>query len=87
MTAGQLVPLLPHWKGPEAVFHIAFTSRRAMLPAVRLLVDFLFERLKQLTRGERTSHVQASNGPSPPEDPPHGHGTSRSMSRPTRAPP
>ena len=46
---GRLARLLPGWHGPEAVFHIAFTSRRAMLPAVRLFVDFIFERLKHLT--------------------------------------
>ncbi|MBP0617834.1 LysR family transcriptional regulator [Jiella mangrovi] len=51
VTAGKLVRLLPEWQGPEAVFHIAFTSRRAMLPAVRLLVDFIFERLKHLLDG------------------------------------
>ncbi|MBO0661407.1 LysR family transcriptional regulator [Jiella sp. MQZ9-1] len=45
---GELVPLLPDWQGPESVFHIAFTSRRAMLPAVRLFVDFISERLKHL---------------------------------------
>ncbi len=47
---GRLVRLLPDWHGPDAVFHIAFTSRRAMLPAVRLFVDFIFECLKHLTR-------------------------------------
>ncbi|NDW03983.1 LysR family transcriptional regulator [Jiella pacifica] len=46
---GRLSRLLPSWRGPDAVFHIAFTSRRAMLPAVRLFVDFIFERLKHLT--------------------------------------
>lgn len=49
VAAGRLVRLLPAWQGPEAVFHIAFTSRRAMLPAVRLCVDLIFERLKHLT--------------------------------------
>ena len=47
---GRLSRLLPDWHGPDAVFHIAFTSRRAMLPAVRLFVDFIFERLRHLTR-------------------------------------
>ncbi|TFF19103.1 LysR family transcriptional regulator [Jiella endophytica] len=48
VAESRLVRLLPDWHGPESVFHIVFTSRRAMLPAVRVCIDFIFERLKHL---------------------------------------
>lgn len=42
---GRLVQVLPQWKSDAGVFHMVYPSRRGMLPAVRVLVDFLAERL------------------------------------------
>ena len=42
---GKLELVLPGWQASEAVMHLAYASRRGMLPAVRALVDFLVERI------------------------------------------
>ncbi len=40
---GRLVRILPTWRSREANIHLAFPSRRGMLPGVRATVDFLAE--------------------------------------------
>jgi len=54
--AGKLVELLPQWRSVDGLLHIIYPSRRGMMPAVRLLVDFLAERLvmKEPRSGGRT---------------------------------
>ena len=47
LAEGRLVQVLPEWRSQEALFHMAFTSRRYMLPAVRTFVDFFASRLGQ----------------------------------------
>lgn len=51
IRSGDLVRVLPDWAGEEETLHIAFTSRRAMLPAVRVFIDFAHAQLRQLLRG------------------------------------
>ncbi|ARM04479.1 LysR family transcriptional regulator [Burkholderia pseudomallei] len=41
----RLVVALPGWAAPELVLHLAFPTRRGMLPSVRALIDFLSENL------------------------------------------
>lgn len=43
LRSGALVPVLPEWKLPREVIHLVFPSRRGLLPAVRLLINFLVE--------------------------------------------
>ena len=50
-TDGELVEVLPAWQAEEAIYHMAFPSRRYMLPAVRAFVDFYVPRLIALYRG------------------------------------
>ncbi len=52
---GRLELLLPQWRLSESVMHLVYPTRRGMLPAVRVLVDFLVEKLPALMdvrRGE-----------------------------------
>nr|WP_245396496.1 LysR substrate-binding domain-containing protein [Jiella sonneratiae] len=52
IRSGELLRVLPDWAGEESILHVAFTSRRAMLPAVRVFVDFAHAQLRQLIRGK-----------------------------------
>jgi DNA-binding transcriptional LysR family regulator len=42
---GELEVVLPEWRLPEGICHAVFASRRGLLPAVRVFIDFLAERL------------------------------------------
>lgn len=48
LSEGRLVHVLPEWYTDETLLHLVFTSRRGLLPAVRLLVDFLSEELPKV---------------------------------------
>lgn len=41
--AGRLVEVLPGWEPPPGIVHAVFPARRALVPAVRRLLDFLSE--------------------------------------------
>lgn len=43
LEEGQLVRILPDWAARQGVLHLAFTSRRGLLPGVRAVIDFLAE--------------------------------------------
>jgi len=45
LDAGTLERVLPAWNLPQGICHVVFPSRRGMLPAVRVFVDFLAEHL------------------------------------------
>ena len=45
LQSGALARVLPEWKTPEGIVHAVFPSRRGLLPAVRVFIDFLAERL------------------------------------------
>ena len=42
---GRLVKVLPDWKAPHGIFHAVYPSRRGLLPAVRVFIDYLVEQL------------------------------------------
>ncbi len=46
LEAGRLVEVLPGWGPPPGITHGVFPPRRARVPAVRCLLDFLAETLK-----------------------------------------
>lgn len=48
LSEGRLVQVLPEWYTDETLLHLVFTSRRGLLPAVRVLVDFLSEELPKV---------------------------------------
>ncbi|VTU28293.1 D-malate degradation protein R [Variovorax sp. PBL-H6] len=43
LDAGRLVEVLPEWRPPAGILHAVFPSRRALVPAIRKLIDFLDE--------------------------------------------
>ncbi|WP_162586889.1 LysR family transcriptional regulator [Variovorax sp. RA8] len=43
LEAGRLVEVLPGWGPPASILHAVFPSRRALVPAIRKLIDFLGE--------------------------------------------
>jgi DNA-binding transcriptional LysR family regulator len=45
IRSGELVELLPGWGPPAGICHAMFPARRALVPAVRKLIDFLAENL------------------------------------------
>ena len=42
---GELVKVLPEWKAAHGIFHMVYPSRRGLLPAVRIFIDYLVEYL------------------------------------------
>lgn len=46
LKAGELVEVLPGWGPPTGIVHAVFPARRALVPAVRRLIDFLAENLE-----------------------------------------
>ncbi|MBO9515679.1 MAG: LysR family transcriptional regulator [Variovorax sp.] len=45
LKAGELMEVLPGWGPAPAITHAMFPARRALVPAVRQLIDFLVENL------------------------------------------
>src|SRR5437773_1935248 len=45
LKAGRLVEVLPGWGPAPGISHMMFPARRALVPAVRRLIDFLVENL------------------------------------------
>ena len=45
---GELEVVLPEWRLPQGIAHAVFASRRGLLPAVRVFIDFLAEKLPTL---------------------------------------
>lgn len=42
---GELVRVLSDWKTAHGIFHLVYPSRRGLLPAVRVFIDYLVEHL------------------------------------------
>lgn len=50
---GELEVVLPQWRLPQGVCHAVFASRRGLLPAVRVFIDYLAERLPPMLEASR----------------------------------
>ena len=50
---GMLEVVLPQWRLPQGIFHAVFASRRGLLPAVRVFIDFLVEKIPTLLDAAR----------------------------------
>ena len=50
---GELEVVLPQWRLPQGIAHAVFASRRGLLPAVRVLIDYLAEKLPPLIEASR----------------------------------
>jgi DNA-binding transcriptional LysR family regulator len=57
---GELEVVLPDWRLPMGICHAVFASRRGLLPAVRMFIDYLAEALPPLLESSR---LQCSNCP------------------------
>jgi DNA-binding transcriptional LysR family regulator len=51
--SGQLVKVLPEWTAPHGIFHAVYPSRRGLLPAVRVFIDYLVEQLTESPNKKR----------------------------------
>lgn len=49
LADGRLTELLPDWQAPTLGIHAVYPSRRHLLPKVRVLIDFLAERLGDMS--------------------------------------
>jgi len=50
LRSGALEVILPQWSPPQGIVHCVFPSRRGLLPAVRVLIDWLAETLPEAVR-------------------------------------
>jgi DNA-binding transcriptional LysR family regulator len=50
ITSGSLEVILPEWSPPQGVVHCVYPSRRGVLPAVRVLIDWLAEKMPEAIR-------------------------------------
>jgi DNA-binding transcriptional LysR family regulator len=53
VRSGELEVVLPGWRLPDGICHAVFASRRGLLPAVRVFIDFLAERLPPMLEAAR----------------------------------
>ena len=53
VRAGDLEVVLPQWRLPQGIAHVVFASRRGMLPAVRVFIDFLAEKVPPMLEAAR----------------------------------
>ena len=59
---GDLEVVLPQWRLPQGSAHAVFASRRGLLPAVRVFIDFLAERLPPLLEAARLECAECPGG-------------------------
>ena len=60
---GDLEVVLPQWRLPQGICHVVFASRRGLLPAVRVFIDFLAEKLPSLLDAARLDCVDCDKVP------------------------
>ncbi|MDO4222605.1 MAG: LysR family transcriptional regulator [Acinetobacter sp.] len=46
IQTGELCYVLPDWYAPHGIFHMVYPSRKGILPAVKVMIDFLVEQLQ-----------------------------------------
>jgi DNA-binding transcriptional LysR family regulator len=59
---GELEVVLPEWRLPQGIAHAVFASRRGLLPAVRVFIDFLAEKLPPLIESSRLDCQNCQKG-------------------------
>jgi len=45
LSSNEREIVLPNWRVPQGIYHAVFASRRGILPAVRVFIDFLAEKI------------------------------------------
>jgi DNA-binding transcriptional LysR family regulator len=66
VRAGELEGVLPEWRLPQGIAHAVFASRRGLLPAVRVFIDYLAESLPPLIEGSRLDCAACRPASPPP---------------------
>jgi DNA-binding transcriptional LysR family regulator len=61
---GELEVVLPQWSLPQGICHAVFASRRGLLPAVRVFIDFLAEHLPRQIESSRMACSGKAGGES-----------------------
>jgi DNA-binding transcriptional LysR family regulator len=59
VRAGELEVVLPEWRLPQGIAHLVFASRRGLLPAVRVFIDYLAEKMPALIEESRLGCSEA----------------------------
>lgn len=65
---GALKVVLPQWRLPQGISHAVFASRRGMLPAVRVFIDFLAEKLPPMIETARLGCGEINGKPCSAEE-------------------
>lgn len=60
---GELEVVLPDWRLPQGIFHAVFASRRGLLPAVRVFIDFIAEKAPALVEADRLKCTEIQRQP------------------------
>ncbi|WP_052100827.1 LysR family transcriptional regulator [Lysobacter arseniciresistens] len=60
---GELQVVLPEWRLPQGIFHAVFASRRGLLPAVRVFIDYLAEKVPGLVESARVGCIDLDGKP------------------------
>ena len=87
---GELEVVLPQWRLPQGICHAVFASRRGLLPAVRVFIDFLAEKLPpllqaaQLDCGECERRAPYGQGGNKRVFPTAGTSAGKPVARPSR---
>jgi DNA-binding transcriptional LysR family regulator len=66
VRGGELQVVLPEWRLPQGIFHAVFASRRGLLPAVRVFIDYLAEKAPALVESARLHCSEIKGAPCPP---------------------
>ena len=53
VRSGDLEVVVPDWQLPQGICHAVFPSRRGVLPAVRVFIDFLAEKMPSVIEANR----------------------------------
>ena len=62
VRARELEVVLPDWRLPQGICHAVFASRRGLLPAVRVFIDFLAEKLPPLLESAQLQCSETKRG-------------------------
>jgi DNA-binding transcriptional LysR family regulator len=60
--SGQLEVVLAGWEAPLGTFHAVYASKRGVLPAVRVFIDYLVEELPPLLKKYEIQHCIEKHG-------------------------
>lgn len=61
----ELEVVLPAWRLPMGICHAVFASRRGLLPAVRMFIDYLAENMPPLLEASRLNCLHCPGGMAP----------------------